>query len=159
MGMGSSDVRLLLRLHEEGYFHGRRRVVEIGAQQTSDEMLELKEELSYPLSKAFRGAPEAWPLPGPLRQAEKLEGITLQSPNAPPTQHFWEWLGFEYSAIDVDGSPGAIPLDLNYDSVPSDWRSRFSLATNYGTTEHGAYICEGDTAAAGMRAAKNEKHP
>jgi hypothetical protein len=35
----------------------------------------------------------------------------------------------------------------------------FSGTRNYGTTEHGAYICEGDTAAAGMRAAKNEKHP
>jgi hypothetical protein len=35
----------------------------------------------------------------------------------------------------------------------------FSGTRNYGTTEHGAYMCEGDTAAAGMRAAKNEKHP
>jgi hypothetical protein len=29
----------------------------------------------------------------------------------------------------------------------------------YGNTENGAYICERDTAAAGMRAAKNETHP
>ena len=29
----------------------------------------------------------------------------------------------------------------------------------YGTTKNGAYMCEGDTAAAGMRAAKNETHP
>lgn len=35
----------------------------------------------------------------------------------------------------------------------------FSGTRFYGTTEHGAYMCEGDTAAAGMRAAKNEKHP
>ncbi len=35
----------------------------------------------------------------------------------------------------------------------------FSGTRNYGTTEHGAYMCEGDTTAAGMRAAKNEKHP
>jgi hypothetical protein len=35
----------------------------------------------------------------------------------------------------------------------------FSGTRNYGSTEHGAYMCEGDTAAAGMRAAKNEKHP
>ena len=35
----------------------------------------------------------------------------------------------------------------------------FSGTRNYGTTEHGAYMCETDTAAAGMRAAKNEKHP
>lgn len=30
---------------------------------------------------------------------------------------------------------------------------------NYGTTEHGAYMCEADAKPAGMRAAKNEKHP
>lgn len=29
----------------------------------------------------------------------------------------------------------------------------------YGTTKSGAYMCERDTAAAGFRAAKNEKHP
>ena len=28
----------------------------------------------------------------------------------------------------------------------------------YGTTKRGAYMCEKDTAAAGFRAAKNEKH-
>jgi hypothetical protein len=35
----------------------------------------------------------------------------------------------------------------------------FSGTTDYGNTKHGAYMCEGDTSAAGMRAAKNEKHP
>jgi hypothetical protein len=29
----------------------------------------------------------------------------------------------------------------------------------YGTTKRGAYMCERDTAAQGMRAAKNEKRP
>jgi hypothetical protein len=35
----------------------------------------------------------------------------------------------------------------------------FSGTRFYGTTKNGAYMCEGDTAAAGMRAAKNETHP
>ena len=35
----------------------------------------------------------------------------------------------------------------------------FSGTRYYGNTEHGAYICERDTAALGMRAAKNETHP
>jgi len=35
----------------------------------------------------------------------------------------------------------------------------FSGHRSYGTTKAGAYMCERDTAAAGMRAAKNEKHP
>jgi hypothetical protein len=35
----------------------------------------------------------------------------------------------------------------------------FSGTRSYGNTKHGAYMCEHDTAAAGMRAAKNETHP
>lgn len=35
----------------------------------------------------------------------------------------------------------------------------FSGHREYGGTKAGAYMCERDTAAAGMRAAKNEKHP
>jgi len=35
----------------------------------------------------------------------------------------------------------------------------FSGTKSYGNTKHGAYMCERDTTAAGMRAAKNETHP
>jgi len=35
----------------------------------------------------------------------------------------------------------------------------FSGTKNYGSTKRGAYMCERDTAAAGMHAAKNETHP
>ena len=35
----------------------------------------------------------------------------------------------------------------------------FAGTHNYGNTKDGAYICERDTAAQGMRAAKNEEHP
>jgi hypothetical protein len=35
----------------------------------------------------------------------------------------------------------------------------FSGTRSYGNTKHGAYMCEHDSAAAGMRAAKNETHP
>ena len=35
----------------------------------------------------------------------------------------------------------------------------FSDNRNYGNTKSGAYMCEKDTVGAGMRAAKNEKHP
>src|SRR6202008_3458775 len=36
----------------------------------------------------------------------------------------------------IDGSPGSIPLDLNYDSVSKDELGRYQLVTNFGTTEH-----------------------
>lgn len=51
-------------------------------------------------------------------------------------RELWEWLGFSYASIDIDGSPGAIPLDLNYDDAPAAMRGKFNIVTNYGTTEH-----------------------
>jgi hypothetical protein len=73
-------------------------------------------------------------------------------------------------------SPPATPAGANEFSTeaeakgrcPSDtvvWVSlpsrifHFSGTRYYGNTKHGAYMCEGDTAAAGMRGAKNETHP
>ena len=35
----------------------------------------------------------------------------------------------------------------------------FSGTRSYGNTKNGEYMCESDTAAAGMRPAKNETHP
>jgi hypothetical protein len=35
----------------------------------------------------------------------------------------------------------------------------FSGTRYYANTEHGPYMCEGDSTAAGMRAARNERHP
>ena len=35
----------------------------------------------------------------------------------------------------------------------------FSGTRYYANTEHGAYMCEGDSTTAGMRAARNERHP
>ena len=35
----------------------------------------------------------------------------------------------------------------------------YSGTRNYGTTKHGAYVCEKQTAALGMRPSKNEKRP
>jgi hypothetical protein len=35
----------------------------------------------------------------------------------------------------------------------------FSKTNSYGNTKNGEYMCESDTAAAGLRPAKNETHP
>ena len=51
-------------------------------------------------------------------------------------RELWQWLGLEYAAIDIDGSPGSIPLDLNCDEVPAKARAKYRLVTNFGTTEH-----------------------
>jgi hypothetical protein len=54
---------------------------------------------------------------------------------------------------------GACPTDT---VVWVNLRSKiyhFAGTHNYGNTKDGAYMCERDTAAQGMRAAKNEEHP
>jgi hypothetical protein len=36
----------------------------------------------------------------------------------------------------IDGSLGSIPLDLNFDSIQTRHKGKYSLVTNFGTTEH-----------------------
>ena len=55
---------------------------------------------------------------------------------APLAREFWTWLGLSYASIDIDGSPGSIPLDLNYDEVPAAFVGQYDVVTNFGTTEH-----------------------
>jgi hypothetical protein len=51
--------------------------------------------------------------------------------------------------------PGATVVWVN----TSSHVYHFAGTRNYGTTHHGAYMCEADAQAAGDRAAKNEHHP
>jgi hypothetical protein len=63
-------------------------------------------------------------------------GAEQLSEDAPPARDFWLWLGCSYVSIDIDGSPGSVPLDLNVDQISDEMRGRFTLVTNFGTTEH-----------------------
>jgi hypothetical protein len=36
----------------------------------------------------------------------------------------------------IDGRPGSIPLDLNYDPAPNESLGKYQLVTNFGTIEH-----------------------
>jgi SAM-dependent methyltransferase len=43
---------------------------------------------------------------------------------------------FTYKCLDVNDGPSIIKADLNEYVVPTEWRGKFDLVTNYGTTEH-----------------------
>ncbi len=45
-------------------------------------------------------------------------------------------LDWQYRCVEINGWSGAIPADLNFDTVPHEYRSRFNVVTNFGTTEH-----------------------
>lgn len=127
MGMGAGILRLLPPLHEAGLLPEPRRIVEIGAQQLSQGLLDRPQPLAS-LGPVFgRTQPYA---PPPVAMA--ADGTSIR----PLTRDFWIWLGFDHCAIDTDGSPGALPLDLNYDRIPADMKGRSQLVTNLGTTEH-----------------------
>src|SRR5262245_59969614 len=116
MGVCLKDVELLIRLREGGYLPDRGSVVEIGAQQISNSVLRSMPAVER-LGHLF-GARSAPPLPQPLPADVGPDGYERQSPVAPAARELWNWLGFSYASIDIDGSPGAIPLDLNFASVP-----------------------------------------
>jgi hypothetical protein len=134
MGAGWKDFDLLVRLKNEGYVRPNGAVVEIGAQQLSNDVLRNRQKIRE-LGEAFGITSEiALPDPTPSIWTDgKLEHLDSAAPFA---RLIWNWLGFEYAAIDIDGSPGSIPLDLNFDDIPKKLKGHFQLVTNLGTTEH-----------------------
>jgi len=134
MGVNSKDLRLLLKLAERGLIKRRGKIVEIGAQQLSNDFLRAR-NLVQKAESTF-AAEHAFKLAHPQFIGIGVDGIELQSDTMPFARDFWTALGFTYAAIDVDGSPDSIALDLNVDEVPRTLRSEFDLVTNLGTTEH-----------------------
>jgi len=131
MGLAVATIELLIRLRQDGSMPISGAVVEIGAQQLSNAFLRARDRLEF-LGQLF-GVTTKLDLPVP---GAKPIGVELLSETAPLARQFWEWLGFEYASIDINGSPNSIPLDLNYDVLP-DWaRRKFDVVTNFGTTEH-----------------------
>jgi len=134
MGLGADTLDMLVRLHAEGYLTVPRTVMEIGAQQLSNNFLEAKDRIDG-VGKLFR-IPEPSPLPDP-KPTYVVHGDLEHLPaDAPRARDFWTWLGFEYAAIDFDGSPGSFPLDLNFDPAAASHVGKYQLVTNFGTTEH-----------------------
>jgi hypothetical protein len=133
MGLGRDLLQELLALKRSNALRGATRVVEIGAQQLSNDFLRSEEELKQ-LYAAFGHATVPY-LGEPVAAGETAQ-MELQSDLAPTSKVFWDGLGLDYSAIDFDGHRHSYALDLNKDIVPADWRNRFDLVINTGTTEH-----------------------
>ncbi len=132
MGIGSADLEVFIKLREAGLFPDRTSVMEVGAQQLAPSFLSAKDRLEY-LGRLFGTARELdLPL---LAQADYSRDNVLET-TAPYARVFWEWLGLDYAAIDIDGSASSIPLDLNYDDAPAGAKGKYGLVTNFGTTEH-----------------------
>jgi hypothetical protein len=134
MGISSSDLEILIRLKEAGHLPGRPEIIEIGAQQLANSFLEARESIDR--FATLCGVTQPNPLPGPNPTHIVHGQLEHLDQEAPRSHIFWTWLGFEYASVDIDGSPGSIPLDLNYDPAPADAIGKYQLVTNFGTTEH-----------------------
>jgi hypothetical protein len=128
--MGASTLPLLMALKRRGYIPNGSAVIEIGAQQLDESFVGATEDIAA--AGRFFGVttpPPSFAWTGPRSDTNVLAG-------APLAREFWTWLGLNYASIDIDGSPGSIPLDLNYDEVPTELVGRYDIVTNFGTTEH-----------------------
>lgn len=130
MGMGGGVLQLLMLLKRQGHIPNGSSVIEIGAQQLDDSFIKETDDIAA-AGRLFgrAAAPPSFVRTGPRDTTNPLAG-------APLSRDFWAWLGLDYASIDIDGTPGSIPLDLNHDEVPADLIGRFALVTNFGTTEH-----------------------
>jgi hypothetical protein len=134
MGIGAEFIDLLGQLRIAGLVPARTSVVEIGAQQLETTFLNAPDAL-HDLGLLF-GIDRPLVLPA-ARPTYIVHGALPHLDSAAPSaREFWNWLGFTHRAIDIDGSPGSIALDLNYDGVPETDRGKYRLVTNMGTTEH-----------------------
>jgi hypothetical protein len=130
VGMGASTLPLLMALKRRGYIPNGSAVIEVGAQQLDESFLGAKNDIAA-IGRFFgiTSPPPPFAWTGPRSDTNVLAG-------APLAREFWTWLGLSYASIDIDGSPGSIPLDLNYEEVPAEFIGKYDVVTNFGTTEH-----------------------
>lgn len=122
----------LAGLKRRGVLDGFASVIEIGAQQLSNDMLR-ETEVTDELFRLYDRLPQSL---GISNDRGILNGVERLPDDAPGSRALWEALGFKYSALDFDGHRDSIAIDLNRDLVPSNLKGAFDLAVNTGTTEH-----------------------
>jgi hypothetical protein len=136
MGISVNAANLIYGLKSNGYLKGGDAVMEIGAQQIENDLLESADTLKK-LANAFNVPPFPPKPTWKVTQRNFLaSGMEHLSANAPHARELYEHLGLRYDCVDLDDSFHSIKLDLNYDSVPPRLKSQYSLVTNFGTTEH-----------------------
>lgn len=137
MGVGSETFSIVDQLCKENYLKLPCKVMEIGAQQLNIEFLDnlaIQEKLFSTCGIDLKPINLRSLLD--IHQLKKFQEISGPNLSNLYSKSFWEYIACPYKAIDVDNSPHAIPLDLNYDKVPRKWKNQFDLVINAGTTEH-----------------------
>lgn len=87
--------------------------------------------LGPPVLELYRQLNAAFGRPAPGPQLLNTNNAQQQ-----PARLLYETLGIEYHCVDVDGRVGTLVLDLNFDSAPAEYKGKYGLVTNHGTSEH-----------------------
>jgi len=120
MGLGPPVIELYRQLKLQGALDGITDVMELGSQ----DFWCPQKNLVTALVKAFGKTVDDPGLLGTSNASQK------------PARLLYEALGMKYDCVDVDGRVGSVVLDLNFDSVPPEHKSKYGLVTNHGTSEH-----------------------
>lgn len=122
MGLGPTAINLLCLLKSEGLLVGAQRIADFGSQefQTSFEGYSI---LLRRLCERFGNS---------LPNAEVLAEGHIKG----PAQDLYRQFGWEVKSFDIDGRFGSVVTDFNFDSIEPSLHERFSITTNFGTSEH-----------------------
>jgi len=136
MGFSIQDVVILYGLKYHNFLKTGDSVIEIGSQQINNDIIENLESLEG-LAKLFGVVPFHKTFEWKIRNQKFLESGMQELPNdAPLAQNIYEHLGLKYACIDINANPRSIRMDLNFDPVSKEYKGKYSLTTNLGTTEH-----------------------
>jgi hypothetical protein len=132
MSLNNTFLDDLCELKKRGVLEGLASMIEIGAQQLSNNFLGHHDCLSecYSLfgkTKLQLGVPV---------ESNTADGVEQLAETNPASREFWRSLGFAYASLEFDGHRDSTALDLNRDHVPHHMRAAFDLVVNTGTTEH-----------------------
>jgi len=124
MGLGPNILALYRQMKMLGAFDGITDVVELGSQG-----------VWCPDKRLLEGLFSAFGKPMP---PDNEMGVYINSNGTglAPSRHLHEKLGLRYDCVDIDAKFGSLTLDINFDAVPTEYRGRYGLTTNHGTTEH-----------------------
>jgi predicted nucleic acid-binding Zn-ribbon protein len=120
MGLGPPVIELYRQLKLQGALDGITEVMELGSQ----DFWCPQKNLVTALVKAFG------------KEVEDPALLNTSNASQKPARMLYEALGMKYDCVDVDGRVGSVVIDLNFDPVPPEHKSKYGLVTNHGTSEH-----------------------
>jgi hypothetical protein len=120
MGLGPPVIALYQQLKGLGVLDDVNNVLELGSQNVWCPQATMMTRLFHSFGK-------------PRPSDALLQSFASWTGSA---RDLYENLGFQYDCVDSDGKYGAIVFDINFDCVPAQYKGKYDLTTNHGTTEH-----------------------